>query len=299
MSNLLNSRLKKVFLVIITFLLVLIIAWFASQPFRLARAERYLRENSFLGAQKALVLQPHSAKAHLQMGEYYQAAENFVAAEKEFQKVIQICQNCQEYKRAYFNLKKIQIETSLRKADVASAESALAEALELYPEDEILHFYYGVILLTQEDYEEGLKHLTMETTLPQVNNQKRIILSAWEKAKVPQEDIYTLMSLGIAFLQTDYSALSPLFWEKVIEKNPQFRDAYVMLGEVYLKTSQNNPQNLTKAQQKLEKAAEIDPVYPKTYQLLAQVYEKIGDGQKAKEAKEKAALLDNPFIPTS
>jgi Tfp pilus assembly protein PilF len=92
-------------------------------------------------------------------------------------------------------------------------------------------------------------------------------------------------------LQTDYSALSPLFWEKVIEKNPQFRDAYVMLGEVYLKTSQNNPQNLTKAQQKLEKAAEIDPVYPKTYQLLAQVYEKIGAEENVERAKSKIEIL--------
>jgi len=131
----------------------------------------------------------------------------------------------------------------------------------------------------------------------ELESQRQILLSSLQKSLSLNAKSYTLMSLGLAFSKTDYRGLAAIFFEKATKENSHYRDAFVLLGKTYLQRLADSDQGLgdvlNKAKEALERAAEIDPTYPETYQLLTQVYEKMGDAQKAKEAAEKATMLNN------
>jgi len=292
-----NTNLKKILIILVAIPVLFSLLWIISSHFRDARAEQYLAENTLLGAKKAAVMTPNSAKVRLKIGEYYEREGDFSEAEKEFIKIEKICDNCAEFKQAYYNLRKMRVQTALKNNDISSAQAALAEAYELYPDDETLRFYYGMILSVQEDYSGAIENLKDDMQNAELESQRQILLSSLQKSLSLNAKSYTLMSLGLAFSKTDYRGLAAIFFEKATKENSHYRDAFVLLGKTYLQRLADSDQGLgdvlNKAKEALERAAEIDPTYPETYQLLTQVYEKMGDAQKAKEAAEKATMLNN------
>ncbi|MCX6811482.1 MAG: tetratricopeptide repeat protein [Candidatus Berkelbacteria bacterium] len=73
---------------------------------------------------------------------------------------------------------------------------------------------------------------------------------------------------------------------KLSHENPQIRDAWVFLGYGYL--MKNEPE---KAKPALEKAIDLDPVFPATYYLLGKYYETIKDTTRAQKTYDKAKEL--------
>lgn len=74
--------------------------------------------------------------------------------------------------------------------------------------------------------------------------------------------------------------------ERAVELEPNFRDAWVLLGYAYL--SKDEPQ---KAIESLKKAEEIDPTHADTFKYLADAYQKTGDEEQAKQAQERYDFL--------
>jgi len=305
---------KKVLVITICILIFFLILWTAAKPLRISLAEKYTNENTLLGFQKAEILTPYSPLVHLKIGQAYEAQGDLTKAKKEFEHINWLCQNflwknkslrgCEEYKIGYHNLRKIKMQNSLKEGDISAAQAALAESMELYPNDEDLKFYYGIILAFQENYQEGIKNLELGIkNNTELDEQRKILLSALQKtvslnANLPTSPrlrgtSYPLITVSLAFNQINYPTLAELKMQKVIAENPDYRDGYILLGKIYLERLAFSNQGLVKAEEILQKAAEVDPVYPETYSLLAQVYEKTGEKDKANEAAAKAAMLAN------
>ena len=295
---------KKVLVITICILIFFLILWTAAKPLRISLAEKYTNENTLLGFQKAEILTPYSPLVHLKIGQAYEAQGDLAAAEKEFEHINWLCQNflwknknlrgCEEYKIGYHNLRKIKMQNSLKEGDISAAQAALAESMELYPDDEDLKFYFGIILAFQENNQEAIKNLELGIkNNAELDEQRKILLSALQKSQSQTSSGYPLITVSLAFNQINYPTLAELKMQKVIAENPDYRDGYILLGKIYLERLAFSNQGLVKAEEILQKAAEVDPVYPETYSLLAQVYEKTGEKDKANEAAAKAAMLAN------
>jgi predicted Zn-dependent protease len=97
---------------------------------------------------------------------------------------------------------------------------------------------------------------------------------------------YDASKLGMVFLKTDKIDLAELAFEKSTSLDANWRDGWLWKGYTELKMAA--PQ---KALDSLRAAEKIDPVYPFTYQLLANAYQKLGNTTEAKLAVEKQQYL--------
>lgn len=281
-----NSKIKKLlkyFLIFLGAIIAIAGLWFLLKPLRIAKADEYLKEGTLIGYQKASVLTPFSPYVYLQIGLAYEEQNQLSKAEKEFQKISYICKRfswknagfktCPEYKEGYFRLKKIKIQEALKTGNVAEAEAALAETLELNSSDSEVQLYLGMVLISQGNYDDAKKSLE--------NSEKgQILLSALKKTN------NLSVKTGAAFLKMGYENLAILQFEKAIELDSNYRDAHVYLGKAYLQ--QQNPE---KAKESLERAAKIDPINAETFYLLSEVYDKLKDSDASQKSLSKAKLL--------
>jgi len=67
---------------------------------------------------------------------------------------------------------------------------------------------------------------------------------------------------------------------------PNWRDAYLCLGQVYLMQ-----EDYTKAEQALSRALDLDPINPMTHNLLSLLYKKINRVEAANTEAQKASDL--------
>ena len=74
--------------------------------------------------------------------------------------------------------------------------------------------------------------------------------------------------------------------KEVTSDYPDYRDGWVFLGYSLLELKKYD-----QALETLQSAAELDPIHPLTYELLARAYEGKGDAEKAKEYSDKAEGL--------
>jgi predicted Zn-dependent protease len=119
--------------------------------------------------------------------------------------------------------------------------------------------------------------------------QKEPLISLDEsyRQKIAAEtSAYDASKLGMAFLKTDELDLAELAFEKSTSLDANWRDGWIWKGYTELKMA--TPQ---KALDSLRAAEKIDPVYPFTYQLLANAYQKLGNTSEAKLAVEKQQYL--------
>lgn len=109
-----------------------------------------------------------------------------------------------------------------------------------------------------------------------------------------------LLFEGINLVKKNQLELGLMSMEKSVEKDPNWRDSALYLGFTYLKLTEPDQRDqresiqiseisvLTKAKNYLEKARDIDPLYAKTHEYLAIVYQKLGDTQNAKFSTQRA-----------
>lgn len=105
-----------------------------------------------------------------------------------------------------------------------------------------------------------------------------------------EKDPYQLCKLGNSFLNSEKTDLALLSFQKATGLDPKYRDAWVLRGYTELKTNPpaGGPEEALKS---LKKAEEIDPTYPRTYELLNLAYQQTGDTDAAKKAEEKYQYL--------
>lgn len=270
--------------------------WFLIKPLRVARADQYISEATPLSYLKASVLTPFSPLIHLKLGLAYQEYGQIKKAKQEFKKVLAICEkfgwkikNCQinnEYREAFLGLKKIEIERAIKKGETEEAERLLASALELNSFDPEIEFYWAVILSSQGEYKTALESPGSEIPNPQHEKRRQILLSCLKKISSRYSGAYPPFLIGLGFYKMGYDNLAIKQFEKALEVEPNYRDALIALGRVYL--SLNQPE---KAVEYLERAAEIDPVYPEAFYLLSEAYRELKKLGEAEKAHKKAEAL--------
>ena len=267
----------KIRLIIISCVIIFIIALsFALKPLIVKKSNQFLAKNTLIGYYEAEVLTPRSPIVHLKLGQEFQRRGNFEKAKKEFQIVKNLCtkRGCPEYKEADFNLKKDEAQNALKNGEIEKAKAPLAEALKLNPSDSETQFDQGLLLISQGNYNEAKKVLQVQNT-----NQAQILLSSLEKS--------SSLITAAALLKINYPNLAIILLEKTVKESPNYRDAYIYLGKAY----QAQP-NLDKAVEAFQKAAEIDPIYPKTFLLLSETYQKMNKPDEAKKLAEKVKMLE-------
>ncbi len=102
-----------------------------------------------------------------------------------------------------------------------------------------------------------------------------------------QNDPYKLNRMGLSLLKTDMPQTGYEALKKVTIIDPGWRDGWIARGYAELKL-----RRYKEALSSLKEAETIDSVHALTYQLLNIAYQKTGDEESAKFAKEKAEFLN-------
>ena len=119
--------------------------------------------------------------------------------------------------------------------------------------------------LAQAAYEEQLSAINDSTT-EQVELLKRRISE--------QTDPLTLVATGQSFLESKSPRFAAVVLEQAVKLQPEYRDAWYLLGYSYLELSNSNIEPIhyrTKARNALETALAIDANYQPAKDLLAQL----------------------------
>ena len=102
-----------------------------------------------------------------------------------------------------------------------------------------------------------------------------------------QTDAYGAAKMGTQFAQAQNNDLASLAFQKATDLDPEYRDGWVGRGQAELQN--NQPEE---ALESLKRAEEIDPINPRTYELLAIAYRATDDEEAAKKAEEKWKYLN-------
>lgn len=119
----------------------------------------------------------------------------------------------------------------------------------------------------------------------------------------------TLLFEGINLIKKNQIDVALLTLEEAVKRDTNYRDAALYTGYTYLRLAQEDPNlsagrqdsrsnssnnslsirdSLAKAKEYLEKARGIDPLYAKTHEYLAIVYNLLGDSQNANLSSQRA-----------
>lgn len=298
-----GRKTTKIGIIFFALLIFLIGFWFLIKPFRVKKADEYLKQENLIEYLKAEVLTPFSPLVHYKIALAYNKEGAVELAEKEFKKTISLCERFSwknktclgsfEYKAALFNLKKGKIEAAAKEGNLIHLQSTLAETLELEEGGEA-NFWLGFLYAALGDYEIAKERIKLPSSAEPLVEEKRQILedalikiSSRNRLNGSQKDEYPAFLIGLTFLKMNYPKMAIPQFEKSLEIEPNYRDALVELGRSYILLS-----DYSKAVEYLKKAAEIDPVYPETFYLLSSAYEKMRDKNEAQEATKKAKMLE-------
>lgn len=131
-------------------------------------------------------------------------------------------------------------------------------------------------------------------------------------AELDPNNASLFFAIGVAYSETKDNVNAEAYYNKAIEKDPKYFEAYNNLGQIYLDKANKfielmNDPKLTDAKYKeyekarekelqaalpyLNKAAEIKPDSKEIFLVLKEVYAKLGDYEKSKQMKLKYESL--------
>jgi len=143
-------------------------------------------------------------------------------------------------------------------------------------------------------------------------NMESIKNSFKDSVKKSSKSSADLVKLGVKLLENNQTEWAAIILEEAATRDPKYRDAAFYAGYAYLRQAEEirnskseirnhstslGAGNLSTEQYNnlaikyLEKAKELDPIYPNTYELLAIAYRNIGDNNKSEIAYEKFQVL--------
>ncbi len=160
------------------------------------------------------------------------------------------------------------------------------KALELDPQNHLIHYYLGMCEYRLANYKEAKRHLQEAVKLKPDSKEAELALSLMktfpkEKPKVVKEEFTVVESL------IGDKQVSPLDIPKFKREKKSIAYQYFLLGKQY---SASGKWNLAIAQ--YEKALDVDPEYGPLYTDLGIAYAKKGFFDKAVAALQKATQLD-------
>jgi tetratricopeptide (TPR) repeat protein len=305
---------KKPF-IFLSIIIMLVALWFILAPVRAKKANNYLvlgdqqiaeknYPEAILAYKKADVLTPGKAQISLKIGEGYNAAGDIPKSIDYLEKA-----QSQDPKNKDIYLKLADVLSTNNQQDLAI--SYLEKGINQIPFGNELYLELGKIYLTSDDPQKALDNFE-KINSDDKNYYSAVALSfsqKWDEARdllVDRDQTDRNKNLLEAIdkiqntkspntqkvilaqtlnLDNDSILALPLLKE-VTNTDPKYRDAWVFLGYTYL--SLNDYNNAEKA---LNAAADIDPTYSLTFELLARTYQSKGDQAKADENSKKAEML--------
>jgi Tfp pilus assembly protein PilF len=321
------NRGAKITLVVFVILLAVaalgVGSWFIFKNERAQVAESYLNQGdssldagnyaaALIAYKKAALLTPHSFAPYYKEGMLARTTGHYHEAIDYFRRSLNF--GPQET-GVYLNLG----ETQLLNNDPASAKSVLEQAKNIVPTSDEIDFFLMKTALKENNLDAAEKYLEeaeKNNPLPKYIIYKALLESLNDPSKSLEEltqinscadiggltladfsDLFQKListenttSREIMIYQT-FNQIGELDFgilglEKITGENPQIRDAWVFLAYGYL--MQNEPE---KAKTALDKAADLDPVFPATYYLLSKYYETTKDTAQAQKTYTKAKEL--------
>ncbi len=157
-------------------------------------------------------------------------------------------------------------------------------------------FFYQMILAVVENNHETVKSLAKKIIETSSNEKYKksaqIFLDIYKTYKSFRDgspDYLTLM-LGNALKTLNFHELTIQYVKPILEKNPNYRDAWIVTGNAYLELKK-----FEIAEKMLEKAISLDPTHPiSPYLLGITLYE---EGQTEDAIKQITTAIKNGYTP--
>lgn len=159
-----------------------------------------------------------------------------------------------------------------------AVEELCQKALVINPDFSEAHF----ILALSAAGQMNLEGATEQFSLSNLSDLSDLM----KKASQPESELYKKTLVAHMLLEQNFPFLAQLLLGRVVTEKPDYRDARVLLGAIYLKIG-----DYEKALVELNAAAEIDPIYAETFELLGKTYQALGNEEKAKENLDRAEKL--------
>jgi len=159
------------------------------------------------------------------------------------------------------NLKNEWIKRTLENGDIPKAKTILSE----FSQSDSKAFF-GIIIAMAENKQDEIKTLLLQipetSTFIKEKNSIQEVLKTYESFS--EGSPYFLSAMLANLLRSlEYPKLSLPILKNILEENPDYRDAWIVMGNAYLTLKQFDV-----AESMLEKAISLDPTHPQSPYLL-------------------------------
>jgi Tfp pilus assembly protein PilF len=225
------------------------------------------REEAIRAWRAALTFSPANLKLMQVLSVEYSAGRYFHEAAAILRQALQLAPQEE-------NLYLLAIKAHHDAGDLAAAAELAAEAVRRFPRSARAQFEHGYYLQKRGATETALKHLEL----------------AMELDERYEEPFFFYGDLLVKQSQWE-AAMAPL--RKALEIRPEYSPARVALARALM-----NQEQLQAAVAELEQAARLDPKNAQPWVMLSQLYFRMGQEEKAREAKETSLRLrrENPAV---
>jgi len=229
-------------------------------------------ENSFNEYEDFLMAYPDTWSAHYNMGNYYQRRNMNQEAVKSYEKAIEL------ENEAIMPMVNASVAYSVL-GNNSMAEGILLRALRIEPNNASINLNYGLLLAERQQYEEAKKHLILALESDSTLSQAAYNLAVLSAQSNLQEALHYITvayrlepdnpKYGYAYAHYALSSNNPnlaiSILNNIINTNPDYIDAYLMLANIYEGT--NNLQDAINIYTKAVKLENMPLEYKQSIQM--------------------------------
>ena len=221
--------------------------------------------------QRALKLNPEQSEAHAAMAQIASVLGEKSAATQHAQASRKRTKYTQMHDPLWWDVLKLGVTAQryaergnryLQQGNFKRAVSELEVAIAGLNKDSHLWLNYGIALLLNKQYSEAVA--VLKNTLVVIRTNENTSKSSTEIADLKVQSHY---NLGLAYYHNDQIEKAVAAYQKAIQLNPNFADAYGGLGVIYWRTG-----NLDAAIRHCQKAIKIAPENIEFHQNLTRIY---------------------------
>lgn len=180
--------------------------------------------------------------------------------------------------KAQFNLGQIAFEQGQLEVAQSYFQQVLVRDSSLLPAHHFLALIFSV-----SDLEAAIKELTL---IELQDEKAQSLKTKLQKAYTLSNSVYQKTQVGFILLEENQPFLAVQVLTKVVAEKPDYRDGHLLLGTADLKLGE-----FAQAEMALQKAADLDPNYAATFDLLGKLYEAWGKSDSAQKNFERAEKL--------
>ena len=221
--------------------------------------------------QQALKLNPEQSEAHATMAQVAMALGNMDAAAQHAQASRKRTKYTQMHDPLWWDVLKLGVTAQryaergniyLQQGDFKRAVGELEMAISGLNKDAHLWLNYGIAMLLNKQYSEAVA--VLENTLIVIRDNENTARNPTELADLKVQNHY---NLGLAYYQSGQIEKAIAAYQKAIQLEPNFADAYGGLGIIYWRSG-----NLDDAIRHCQKAIKIAPENIEFHKNLTRIY---------------------------